>query len=71
MTEVQSSSLNINTDYMTSREAADFLRLGLKTFQNKVSSGKIPYRKLGRSNRFKRSELEQLLEQTKRGPNYD
>lgn len=57
--------------YLDSNEAAEFLRMEKKSFQNKVSNGKIPYRKFGRLNRFKKTELIQLLEKEKRGPIYD
>ena len=57
--------------YLTTREAADFLRVSTKRLLNMVSAGQIPYHKLGRTNRYKRSELEQLLTRNKRGPIYD
>ena len=56
------------TVWMDSEEAAFFLRTNVKTLLNLCNSGKIPYYKFGRLNRYKRNELEQMLECQKRGP---
>ena len=58
-------------DNMNTEEAAQFLRVGKKRLLNMVSAGQIPYHKLGRSNRYRRSELEKLLTNNRRGPRYD
>ena len=54
--------------WMTPREAAEYLRLGYKRLLNMSSSGQIPYHKLGRSNRYLKSELFQLLQSQRKGP---
>ena len=60
----------VKNENMTTEEAAEFLRVGKKRLLNMVSAGQIPYHKLGRSNRYRRSELEKLLTNNKRGPRY-
>lgn len=59
---------NAGKEWMTTEEAACFLRLPVGTLRNWTSAGKVPYRKFGRLNRYKKSELEDLLETNKRGP---
>lgn len=59
-------------ELMTTKEAAEYLRLSSAGLLNLVSQGKIPYRKLGRSNRYVKEELKKILDTNKRGPNsYD
>ena len=52
---------------MTSEEAAEYLGISIQSLLNRVSAGSIPYYKLGRLNRYKKSELAQLLLSNKRG----
>lgn len=54
--------------WLTPREAANYLGVGYKRLLNMSSSGQIPYRKLGRLNRYLRRELDLLLEKERRGP---
>lgn len=54
--------------WMTPREAAVYLRVGYKRLLNMSSSGQVPYHKLGRSNRYLKSELFQLLQSRRKGP---
>lgn len=60
------SSLTIR-EWMTTREAAAYLRVSVATLRNMTSNGEIPYRKLGRRNRYLLVELRQLLNSQKRG----
>lgn len=53
--------------WLNTKEAANYLRLSVAELRNKSSNGKIPYYKLGRSNRYCKSELEALLLKNKRG----
>ncbi len=46
------------TDIMTIREVADYLKLTEKTAYRLVAEGKIPGFKVGGSWRFRRSEIE-------------
>lgn len=58
-------------EWLTSKEAAQYLRVSEGTLRNLVSNGKVPYVKLGRSNRYSRKELRQLLLSKKRGVFYE
>ncbi|WP_414640847.1 helix-turn-helix domain-containing protein [Bdellovibrio sp.] len=60
----------ISPDVMTTKEAAHYLRVSTKRLLNMVSQGLIPYRKLGRTNRYYKNELDQLLNENRKGPNY-
>ena len=48
-------------EWLTTEEAAQYLRVSEATLRNMASNGRIPYYKLGRSNRYLRSELKRLL----------
>ncbi len=50
------------TDIMTIREVADYLKLTEKTAYRLTAEGKIPGFKVGGSWRFKRSEIEDWIE---------
>ena len=54
-------------DILNSNEAAKYLGLSVQALLNRASSGTIPYYKLGRLNRYKKSELTQILLSNKRG----
>ncbi len=55
-----------NLKWLNAKEAAQYLRLGsVGVLRNMVSERKIPFYKLGRSLRFKVSDLDKLLESTK------
>lgn len=65
------SSLETESDtWFTSPEAAMFLGISVQALLNKVSGGKVPFYKFGRRNRYKKSELEELLSQNRKGPMY-
>jgi excisionase family DNA binding protein len=55
------------SEWMTTSEAAEYLRLSKYEVRNLSSNGVIPYYKLGRRNRYLLSELHQLLLTTKGG----
>lgn len=65
----QYSSLN-NDVWLTTAEAATYLGITDRTLFNLTSRGEVPYYKLGRRNRFLRSELRNLLMQQRRGGSY-
>jgi excisionase family DNA binding protein len=44
-------------EVLTTAEAAAFLKIPIGSFRNKLSRGEIKYHKIGRLNRFKKSEL--------------
>jgi excisionase family DNA binding protein len=61
---IEASQCSLKTEYrewLTSAEAAQYLGIGTAQLMNLTSSGKVPYYKLGRSNRYLVSELRELL----------
>ncbi len=54
--------------FLTTKEAAAILSISVFRLLNLCSNGKIPYYKLGRSNRFLLKELVELLNFNKKGP---
>ncbi len=52
----------MNTDIMTIREVAAYLKLTEKTAYRLAAEGKIPGFKVGGSWRFRRSEIEKWIE---------
>lgn len=58
---------NQNDEWLTSREAAAYLKISEACLRNLCSNGQIPYYKLERRNRYRLKDLEDLLLQTKRG----
>jgi len=54
-------------EWLTSSEAALYLGVSKSRLLNLVSDGKVPYYKFGRSNRYLRSELRDLLLSQPRG----
>lgn len=57
----------IEDEWFRTAEAAKHLKLSKGSFMNMVSNGQIPYYKLGRRNRYKKSELDNLVLSEKRG----
>lgn len=55
-------------EWMTTEEAAAFLKIGIPSLRNMTSNGKVPYYKLGRRNRYRKLELVEMLMAEKRGP---
>lgn len=53
--------------WFNSEEAAEFLKIDRGTLLNFVSNGIVPYYKLGRSNRYLKSELEKMLRTNPKG----
>lgn len=55
-------------EWLNTMEAASYLKLSVGELLNLCSSGKVPYYKLGRRNRFLMVELRELLLSQRRGP---
>lgn len=53
--------------WMNTVEAALYLRVTPQALRNRVYQGTIPHYKFQRSLRFKRSELDRMLEETRMG----
>lgn len=51
----------MNSDIMTVKEVADYLKLNEKTAYRLTSEGKLPAFKVGGSWRFKKSEIEEWI----------
>jgi excisionase family DNA binding protein len=70
--EEKSGSLKTEEDdqWLTTEEAAKYLRINGATLRNLTSNGRVPYYKLGRLNRYLRSELKRLLLAHSKGPIY-
>lgn len=56
--------------WLTTREAAEYLRISAKHLFNLTSNGRVRYYKLGRSNRFLLRDLTELLLAQPRGSSY-
>jgi excisionase family DNA binding protein len=54
-------------EWLTSQEAAAYLGVSTAMLMNLTSSGRVPYFKFGRSNRYLVSELRELLMSQPRG----
>lgn len=57
-----------NQEWLTTPEAAEYLRVSVGQLRNMTSNGYVPYYKLGRSNRYLKEELKQMLLDKRRGP---
>jgi excisionase family DNA binding protein len=49
-------------DVLTAEEAADYLRVSLKTLYRLVAAGQVPGQKVGRSWRFRKADLVAFLQ---------
>jgi excisionase family DNA binding protein len=58
---------SLKSEWFNSVEAADFLGVPVGTLRNMTSNGKVIYFKLGRCNRYRKSDLQELLLSKKRG----
>lgn len=54
-------------EFLTIKEAAEYLRISEQSLRNMSSNGRIPYYKLGSRNRYRLEDLKELLLKTKRG----
>lgn len=61
---------HVNREWLDSASAAEYLRISVGTLRNLTSSGQVPYYKFGRRNRYRVSDLRNLLLGQKRGVSY-
>lgn len=54
-------------NWLTTKEASLVLGVSEKSLLNMVHRGLIPFYKLGRRNRYKLSELNELIQKTRKG----
>ncbi len=59
-----------NFQWMTTKETANYLKISVGQLLNLTSRGVLPYYKLGRSNRYLKSELDSYLMSTRRSVIY-
>ncbi len=57
--------------WLDSKEAASYLRLSVNSLRIRVMRGQIPFYRLGKRLRFKRSELKSLVENSLKGGSHD
>ncbi len=57
----------LDKEFLTTIEASLYMGISKGRLLNMVSLGKIPHYKLGRSNRYKLSELREILLESPRG----
>lgn len=68
MSEENNSTSNLEKAvWLNTQEAAAYLRISPQALRNHVYRGDVPFYKFRRSLRFKRTELDRLLEGTRRG----
>jgi excisionase family DNA binding protein len=61
---------NINEEkqeWLTTDEAAEFLKVSAGCLRNLTSNGQVPFYKFGKRNRYLKSELHEMLLSEKRG----
>ena len=59
--ESNNGSLKTEHEWLTTKEAAKYLRLSVKALHNMTSNGDVPVHKLGRRSRYLKSELKRLF----------
>ena len=68
---LKDASCSLTTEeWFTTKEAAKYLKISEAALRNLASRRKILYYKFFRSNRYKKSDLDQLLSANKRGVLY-
>ena len=58
---------SLTSEWLDSREAAQYLKVSEPMLRNMASNGQVPFYKLGRRNRYRKDELEALLLKNRRG----
>lgn len=56
-----------NDRWFDTETAAEYLCMSVKTLRNMTCNGKIPFYKLGKNNRYLKSELDKILLSNRRG----
>lgn len=63
----QTELCSLTNEWITTDEAAAYLKISVGALRNFTSNGKIPYYKFGRRNRYRIGDLRELLSKNKRG----
>lgn len=58
---------SLKTEWLDTREAAAYLRVSVGALRNMTSNGRVPFYKLQNRNRYRLSELRDLLLSNRRG----
>lgn len=61
---------SLTTEWLTTEEAAKYLRISPASLRNMTSNGKVPYHKLERRNRYRLEDLRNLLLKNPKGGFY-
>ena len=68
---IKNENLNEENDkWLNSFEAAEYLRISVGALRNMTCNGRLPFYKLGRSNRYLLSDLRNTLMSERRGRIY-
>lgn len=70
VSEVSANCSLKTEEWLTTKEAAAYLKVTPKSFYNKVSNGLILYYKFGRLNRYLKADLDKYLLGNRRGGSY-
>lgn len=65
-----SPARSLTDEWLTTEEAAAYLRLSVGALRNLTSNGKVPYYKFDRRNRYRIDDLRELLSANRRGGSY-
>lgn len=68
--KLDSLGSSLTTEWLSTEEAAAYLRIPVKSLRNLTSNGRIPFYKLYNLNRYRVDELQRLILSNKRGPIY-
>ncbi|MGE3341692.1 MAG: helix-turn-helix domain-containing protein [Candidatus Altimarinota bacterium] len=60
--------MKIEEEWLTTEEAAEYLKISAASLRNMTSNGQVPFYKLARRNRYLKTELKEMLLKEKRGP---
>lgn len=61
---------SLTTEWLTTEEAAKYLKVSVPSLRNMTSNGKVPYYKFERRNRYRLDDLRKLLLKNPRGGFY-
>lgn len=61
------SNCSLKTEWLTTIEAAAYLKVSVGTLRNMTCNGRVPYFKLDRRNRYRLCDLRGLLLSQRRG----
>ncbi len=57
----------VDDEWLNSKQAAQYLKVSVAQLHNLTSAGQIPHYKMGRANRYQKSELREFLLKFPRG----